>query len=367
MARGIGRRLAICAFAPFLFLGPFAFDFSASATADEVGASAPSHSGFTLLTGYKALNARDGNTIVEVSDGTLIYRYDNFQSGMVVLAVQDSHEHARDGSYLFKASNISPVTVFAHALPLQLPPPESTPTGEADPRLRVEIDPKVDISRAKVGTPIGFVGNRILVKGNATWFPSGYSENLLVGREMVSALKSYVGLRPMSETLEANYGEMYVKVGRHDERRVYEGSTVVDLLAGQVTYVESSRTRQGRVIVVHNPYPQPNAWDELGGGGSIKGEANFRAAMKDFGIDCAQVPLCDQNAKENTSAIAYDWRDEGGTITCDLDPTANTLDFQPCMPVEVRIRKDYLTRPSGSLISPPWDYNLVFKGNIFGL
>jgi hypothetical protein len=174
-------------------------------------------------------------------------------------------------------------------------------------------------------------------------------------------------LRKASEILDANFNELYIKVDRRDERRVFEGSTIIDALSGKVSYFEASPTRRGRVITVDNPFPQPIAWDEFAGGGSIADETNFRAEMKQYGIDCAQLPLCDQNAKENTNAIAYEWRDDGGTITCDENPESNSHDFQPCLSAGIRIRKDYRSRPSGSLISPPWAYNLVFKGNLFGL
>jgi hypothetical protein len=366
-ARGLCdyRALALSVFA-------FAFASGAPAVAGESGAS-PTHPGFKVLTGFAASHVRYGNTIVRDTGSDLEYRYDDFQNGMAVVGSQDAREHRPGDPYLLTPGRRSPVNVYLNdAAPRPRKDgtsPSEFPTAasvEADPRLRVEIDPNIDIPNAKTGAPIGFVGNRILVKGNATWFPDGYKGPLSVDGATQDALRSWGDLVKVSYVLEATFGDMYVNIPRGDERRVFEGSTIVELSDTSVIYVEPSGARQGRLFQIENLYPHTIGWDVFSRG-YPGDEADFRERMKQSGIDCAQIPLCEGIVKADTVVRLNHWKDNHGTIDCDDDPESESVVFRACLPQGIRIRKDYASRPTGSLISPPWGFMLVFKGNIFGL
>jgi hypothetical protein len=366
-ARGLCdyRALALSVFA-------FALASGAPAVAGESGAS-PTHPGFKVLTGFAASRVRYGNTIVRDTGSDLEYRYDGFQNGMAVVGSQEVKEHQPGDPYLLRPGRRSPVNVYLNdAAPRPRrdgTSPSEFPTAasvEADPRLRVEISPNVDIPNAKVGTPIGFVGDWILVKGNATWFPDGYKGPLSVDGATQNALRSWGDLVKVSTTLEATFGDIYVAVARGDERRVFEGSTIVVLSDTSVIYVEPSGAQQGRLFQIENLYPHTIGWDVFSRG-YPDDESDFRERMKQSGMDCAQFTFCERIVKADTVVRLNHWKDNHGTIDCDDDPEADAVVFRHCLPHEIQIRRDYASRPMGSLISPPWGSMLVFKGNILGL
>jgi hypothetical protein len=373
MALRDGCGVAARALALLVFAGAFAFVSDTPAVAGESRAEAPIHPGFKVLTGFPALQARYGNTIVRDNGSELEYRYDGFQNGMAVIGSQEYVDHQSGAPYLLTPGRRSPANVYLNDAAPRPPedgaPPSEFPTAasvEADPRLRVEINPNIDVTHAKTGAPIGFVGNWILVKGNATWIADGYKGSPFVDNVIQDALRSWSDLAKVSNTLEATFGDMYVAIARGDERRVFEGSTLVVLSDASVTYIEPSGARQGRLFQIENPYPHVIGWDVFSRG-FLGDEPYFRERMKQYGIDCAQIPFCDKNAKADTVVWLNHWKDDQGTIDCDDDPEAKSAVFRHCLPPEIRIRKDYASRPTGSLISPPWYFVLVFKGNIFGL
>ena len=333
-----------------------------AAAEDKPVVDAPKHPGHIVLKGFDASRARLGNTVVrDMGAGYLQYRYDSGQ--LAIIGEQERKQHRPGGPYLINPGPFSHVDVYKD----YFSEPDSQSHADHD-ALRVEIDPAIDVKNVPTGTPIGFVGDWVLVKGNATWLDGRYRALEVIDPSLQTALRNSIALNPIGPELKEEFGDLYQRFAPGRQRSILEGATV--LFDETAYYVEPSKGDEGRLFVVDHIFPHRISWDDFSNHGvPASDEAQFRAAAKERGIDCAALRLCDDNARGPTTSVrSVRWRDVGGRLYCDEDTTTPEPHFAPCVEAYGPIRKDYATRPAGSLISPPWQGGLlVIKGNVLGL
>ena len=190
----------------------------------------------------------------------------------------------------------------------------------------------------------------------------------MIDPSLQTALRNSIALNPIGPELKEEFGDLYQRFAPGRQRSILEGATV--LFDETAYYVEPSKGDEGRLFVVDHLFPHRISWDHFRiMAFRLPTGRSSAPRPRNAEISCAALRLCDDNARGPTTSVrSVRWRDVGGRLYCDEDTTTPEPHFAPCVEAYGPIRKDYATRPAGSLISPPWQGGLlVIKGNVLGL